>query len=435
MEPANKIFSLIVLTCLLLICIFPVQAYDELEPVKVSYNYGGVINSIDYSPDGRHIAAGYSRGYVRLWDTVGGESLSFTPDLVENKRLMGLLGDEPYRVRDVVFSPDGKYLLVSSSDYDYATDEFVGSHLTLYDVETGAVVRTHEMNESYVWEVAYSPDGKSYAAPYEMNQETETSTIYLWDLETGKVVNTITSNNFRATSLAFTPDGRYLVVSFFNYVNPDRIVFFDLKSGDAEKTIEESSVSDLQFSDDGHILAAKSRHYDEAIVWDSPSGEELYRIKDFRSPPFDISLSSDGNFLVGVTGSRMMAWNVSSRYLILDISDRDQIDSYECIDFSKDDSYVAVGAVLEEDSKYDIGREASLELSGKIDDYRELPSSVDVIFIYDFQDIKEYDGKVYFRTMLESIPMKFLLIVAGLLFIFTFFLRKYVDNKSNNLEK
>ncbi|MBP2030492.1 WD40 repeat protein [Methanohalophilus levihalophilus] len=395
------------------------EASDKLEPIQISYNYGGSLKTIDYSSDGRHIAAGYgaefTEGHVMLWDTIEGKPLSFTPELLEQDRLMELLGTEPYGVKEVVFSPDGKYLLSCSSRFNSLEDELLGTHLTLYDVESRNVVRTHDLPESYAWEVAFSPDGETYAALYEMDQESETSTIYLWDVETGKVANTISSNNFGAISLAFSPDGEQLVVSFLNHKNPDRIVFFDLESGNSEKIIEEQSVADLEFSADGSVLAARSRHYDEAIVWDSTSGEELHRIINFGHPE-DIALSGDGKYLVGV-GMRLMAWNISSQKKLLDIWDRDQLEGYNSIDFSDDNNYVAVGVDLEEDSKYGIGGEAWREAFGTSAFYSEVPFLKGSIFIYDFQDIKENEHHTSLKDLPEMIPQNILFILLGLSFV------------------
>jgi hypothetical protein len=50
-------------------------------------------------------------------------------------------------------------------------------------------------------------------------------------METGEVVNSITNDNYKATSITFTPYGKYLVASFDNSINPDRIIIFDLESG------------------------------------------------------------------------------------------------------------------------------------------------------------------------------------------------------------
>jgi WD40 repeat protein len=59
----------------------------------------------------------------------------------------------------------------------------------------------------------------------------ESCTITFGDMETGEVVNSITNDNYKATSITFTPYGKYLVASFDNSINPDRIIIFDLESG------------------------------------------------------------------------------------------------------------------------------------------------------------------------------------------------------------
>ena len=57
-------------------------------------------------------------------------------------------------VDSVCFSPDGRRL--ASSSYDRT--------VRLWDVETGACVRTLEGHSSTVWSVCFSPDGKQVAS-------------------------------------------------------------------------------------------------------------------------------------------------------------------------------------------------------------------------------------------------------------------------------
>jgi WD40 repeat protein len=262
----------------------------EIEPTKVSYGYETASKSIDISPSDRYVAIGYYNGIIRIWDTIDGKNISFTPNNIEKERLISYFGNVPPYVSKIAYSPDDRYLLSASYDYDFLAEKIISAHLIVHDVESGEVIRYHNMSTSSLWDIAFSPDGKTYAALSEMDKESETSSISLWDLESGNLISTIESNNYEATSIAFTPDNKYLVVSYLNYKNPDRIVIFDLNTGTETKVIEELSVSNIQFSDDGRIFVAGSNHINEIIVWDSNTYNEIQRIKCRAIPPNDISL-------------------------------------------------------------------------------------------------------------------------------------------------
>ena len=59
-------------------------------------------------------------------------------------------------MNSVCFSPDGRMVASGSSDSD--------STLRLWDVETGACVRTLEGHGRHVTSVCFSPDGKQLAS-------------------------------------------------------------------------------------------------------------------------------------------------------------------------------------------------------------------------------------------------------------------------------
>jgi WD40 repeat protein len=400
----------------------------EIEPTKVSYGYETASKSIDISPSDRYVAIGYYNGIIRIWDTIDGKNISFTPNNIEKERLISYFGNVPPYVSKIAYSPDDRYLLSASYDYDFLAEKIISAHLIVHDVESGEVIRYHNMSTSSLWDIAFSPDGKTYAALSEMDKESETSSISLWDLESGNLISTIESNNYEATSIAFTPDNKYLVVSYLNYKNPDRIVIFDLNTGTETKVIEELSVSNIQFSDDGRIFVAGSNHINEIIVWDSNTYNEIQRIKCRAIPPNDISLSSKGIFLAVVERSHLMAWNLSSEEKIIDMDSSDQIYEYRCVDFSNDDKYIAVVGALNDDSKYSMDFDTRSE-SLNIKNIENIPLDYDAIFIYELHDIEASGYKEGILDLFRKIPSDFLGAITGILLIFILFFRERIVKK------
>ncbi|MCK5522475.1 MAG: hypothetical protein KAI83_05000, partial [Thiomargarita sp.] len=77
-------------------------------------------------------------------------------------------------VKSVAFSPDGRYALSGSFDYT----------LKLWEVNTGAEIRTFAGHTDIVYSVAFSPDGR-YALSGSFDY-----TLKLWELNTGAEIRT-----------------------------------------------------------------------------------------------------------------------------------------------------------------------------------------------------------------------------------------------------
>ncbi|MDW7732175.1 MAG: hypothetical protein SCH66_07070 [Methanolobus sp.] len=356
----------------------PAKSLDEFEPFKTSLVAGSGVKNIDISPDGKFVVSS-TLGMVNLWDTVDLDLL-YGYHVVNDESGATVKQREPYyNLVDIEFSTPGNYYLVGSNSNHPHYGGMTASHLTLYYMthkEKGVVsdyLRTHQINDTLIEDTAISPGESTYAACTEMTANPEKCTITFWDMETGEVVNSIISDNYKATSITFTPDGKYLVASFDNNINPDRIVIFDLENGDIVRTIEERAVADLQFSDDGNILAAGSIYRSEVIVWDGNSFEEMYRLGGLELSPDSTALSRDGKYIMAMDYSRLIVWDTESKRKIVSSRHRkiDFVDSFSSGTFSDDGKYLVIALVVKRGSEYTIQPDYN---SG-------------MVFIYDFEEI------------------------------------------------
>lgn len=328
----------------------PPESLNDFGPIRVSY-HPDTIGSVDCSPEGQYVAIGsFWDKSVTLWDKNSGSNQA--------------LEDELYEGVDVKFSSDGKHLLVVSRDLKYPT-KYWDSHLTLYDVESKTIIRNCSMNDVEIWDAEFSPDGSAYTGFFEMDMDSEISTINILETKTGDVVNSITSNNYGVGSIAFSPDGQNLAVSFYNNLNPNRLVIFDLKTGDISRIINEKTVIDLQYSRNGSMLVGGSGYLKEVIAWDVASGDEIHRFKGLEYSPLSVSLSSDDKYIMATDGIRIIIWDIASKKKILNSRtyNLDFVEDFSAVTFSNE------------------GREIIIGFDRSSDD--------GVIFVYDFEEIVE----------------------------------------------
>ena len=110
-------------------------------------------------------------------------------------------------IRDVTFTPDGRYLVSAADD----------KLIRVWDLETGKTVRTLRGqigagNEGKIYAMALSPDGRWLAAGGWLPGNREDSdAIRLYDFTSGKLITLLKGHTSAVLSLAFSPDNRYLV--------------------------------------------------------------------------------------------------------------------------------------------------------------------------------------------------------------------------------
>jgi len=126
----------------------PEEAFEQRNLLREVASVGGIgpVFGLDFSPDGRLLAAGYGGGggVAALWRIEDGEGR-----VEEEARLEG----HSSSVRDVAFSPDGELLATCSFD----------EKILVWSVESKRVVAVLE-GERPVYKVAFSPDRRFLAA-------------------------------------------------------------------------------------------------------------------------------------------------------------------------------------------------------------------------------------------------------------------------------
>ncbi len=142
----------------------------------------GLIEPVEFTPDGRHALGGWRDGGVRVWDRssgrlvrtfVGPDTVTHSVAVSADGRLVAagyrnhtalvwdfvtgkalwVIREHPAVVSSVAFSPDGRYLLTGSWD----------GTARLWDVRRRRAVRVFRGDAGAVLSVAFSPDGRYVA--------------------------------------------------------------------------------------------------------------------------------------------------------------------------------------------------------------------------------------------------------------------------------
>lgn len=190
------------------------------------------VRDLEFSPDGKLLAAGYGR-----WDTAG-EIVIY--DFSQKQVLKKF--PTPKGVATVTFSPDGKYLAAS----------YWNTQLEIRDTETWKVV-AEKSTGAKIARVSFSPDGKYLAAA------NEGGLLTMWTVGDWENERPFEGELFRFQKVAFSPDSKLLVAvgGSFNQTRFGRGLVFDVESGKQISKFESNGAvfAGLAISPDGKELA------------------------------------------------------------------------------------------------------------------------------------------------------------------------------------
>jgi len=230
---------------------------------KEALTFGGHADFLDYSPDGRMVAASNDKTII-VWDAKTG------------KQLITLVGHTDY-IRSLDFSEDGTRL--ASAGFD--------GTVRIWDLASGKALFTLEEPGLYFISVAYSPDGKHIFAGDGWGLG------IIWDASTGKKLFTLSFDGLNIFGATYSPDGKRLALA--NRFGTIRI--WDAFTGNELLTLRGNNrrVNAVMFSPDGKLIATASDD-GTARVWDTASGVNLLTLPvDSRAG--SVSFSPDGKRL------------------------------------------------------------------------------------------------------------------------------------------
>ena len=253
----------------------------------------GRTNQIVYSPDGTRLAVSSHIG-VWIYDTETGEELHLLFD--ENSPL----------VQKAAFSPDGNTIASGAGGTIHLWDTNTGEHLQSITAHTPLPGRS-----TWVTNLAFSPDGNTIASTGYHDR-----TIRLWDVATGAHLRTLEHPYYPVNRVVFSPDGN--TIASVEVVDYD-IYLWDTNTGEHLQTLtaQASRLSSEAFSPDGNTLAIRNATVENRdrlgiIMWDVATDTHLRTLaEDHHIGEF--AFSPDGNTLAIVIHNEGIGlWDVNT---------------------------------------------------------------------------------------------------------------------------
>jgi WD40 repeat protein/tRNA A-37 threonylcarbamoyl transferase component Bud32 len=202
-------------------------------------------------------------------------------------------------VYEICFSPDGRSLAAASKD----------ETASVWDVATGQprfklLGHTNEVNS-----IVYSPDGKTLATA------SEDGTVRLWNAETGAFQHTLWNDGAEISSLAFNPVNGQLACA----AHDGKLTVWDCAARRqvAGKAYKEK-INGVAFSPDGKLIAVASS--DDNHVRLLEANHSFNTIAEIEVPDCNgVGFSHDGQLLAVTHFNGLRVYRVGTRELIAQV--------------------------------------------------------------------------------------------------------------------
>jgi WD40 repeat protein len=285
------------------------------------------LTSINCSPDGSLLLAGFNDGAFRIMDP---ESFMVTLE-VENAHYKAVNAMEMPPKMDFILSAghntiklwdrSGKFLcdwkahattiwnMEISNDGKRAVSSAMNKTFLLWDVYNSVLIEHMRGHENVTMAVCISPDNRLIASG------SNDLTIKIWDMETLKTISTMHGPTQDIYDVEFSPDSRLLVAT-----SKDKSArIYDVAGAELLHILKghREMVLESEFSPDGRFLVTGSADR-SLILWDVKTGEKIHQFLDNEEAVMDLLYHPDGKSVYSITyAGDLTRWAVHPEIFVL----------------------------------------------------------------------------------------------------------------------
>jgi WD40 repeat protein len=319
------------------------------------------VMGVAFSPDGSRLASASWDGAVKVWNaTTGGEVLTlrghangvyraiFSPD---GTRLASAGEDGTVKVWGMTMEPEALTLKGNLSAVAFSPD---GTHLawiredefvSLVDALTGREVGRSQSPSNGTSNVAFSPDGSLLASGG------EDRSMRIWEAKTGREVLVLPGHPQEVRGVVFHPDGKRLAcvckdqsVRIWDVTTREPVPMHPGRAGKEVQTFPDNNEPYwIAFSPKGERLAT-GRNDGKVSVWETQTGQEVFRLEGHLMPVRGVAFSPDGHLLASSSEDGVVKlWNLATREEERTL--HRHASAVRCVAFSPDGKRLATASV------------------------------------------------------------------------------------------
>jgi len=284
--------------------------------------------SINISPDGLFLLAGFDDGSFRLLDPDSFEA-KLEVEGAHNKAVNAM--DMPPKMDFILtaganqiklWDRSGKYLLAwtgghattiwnteISNDGLWAVSSAMNKTFLLWDVYNSVLKERMRGHEDVCMAVCISPDNQLIASGG------NDQALKIWDLESRQVISQLHGPAQDIYDVDFSPDSKLLVAAS----KEKSVRLYDLGEESLIHLLKGHTdmVLEAEFSPDGSYLLTASADM-SIILWDVLSGQRIHQFLDNEGPVMDLVFHPDGHSFYSISyGADLTRWALDPEIFVL----------------------------------------------------------------------------------------------------------------------
>jgi WD40 repeat protein len=194
----------------------------------------------------------------------------------------------------LALSPDGKHL--ATGGYD--------GIIRIWNTETGEFERGLVGHDSYVYGLAYSPDGNYLASAGSFN-----ATARIWDTKTGMPVRVLKGHKGYVSHVAWSPDGTRLLTAGGS---SGFITLWDVAAAKQLQTTEYGNpIYSISFAKSGNHVATSAAKAGTYIA-DATTLKTIHALKEALDDATAVAFSPDAKLLAAGSSKQTVVYDVES---------------------------------------------------------------------------------------------------------------------------
>jgi WD40 repeat protein len=262
------------------------QVWDLTSKSQARQSHSRGLTDAKWSPDGQFLATGSLDNTVRIWDSVD--------------NALVVIFDHPESILNLSWSPDSLQLAATDRD---------GS-IRVWDVDSQSFQKMPDQERIKFTDLAWSPNGGRIIATSEFDQ-----VGMIWDVDSGETIS-LEQGELRCflASPSWSPEGDRIVTGCVGELKDTPARLWDAEKGtELERFHSVGGVSQVvSWSQNGKFIAVG---YSEPVaqIWDAVTLQPVLRFGNHSDKIVDLNFAPNSQRVVSIDAGRyMLVWDVET---------------------------------------------------------------------------------------------------------------------------